>query len=98
MIKTHRNFLLAEPRCHHANVYINPVGQLDIDIVESRQHHDASFETLTFKYEGAIVHIQGIDCRTNKHWDVSLNCRDANEINTLILRANEELETLMSDL
>ncbi|MGF1750122.1 MULTISPECIES: hypothetical protein [Vibrio] len=98
MIKTHRNFLLPESNGHHVNIDINPIGHLDIDIVELKEHHDSEFEQLTFKHAGSVTHIQGVDEHSNQLWNIPLHCQDAHELNALILRANDELETLMRDL
>ncbi|MGF1681813.1 hypothetical protein [Photobacterium minamisatsumaniensis] len=98
MIKTHRNFLLQGNNQHHAHIHINPIGELDIDIIESEQHHSAEFDDLTFKCSGAMTTLVGVDPKVNKQWHLSLDNRDAEELNVLITQATEEFEVLMKDL
>ncbi|MGR5349819.1 hypothetical protein [Vibrio mediterranei] len=98
MIITHRSFLLQNSQKEHARVHVNPVGELDIDIVESEQHHDTDFEHLVFKRSATGTVVAGIDKNNQTNWQYTLSNTDADELNTLVKHANEDFEQLMRDL
>lgn len=98
MIKTHRNFILHGTPKHHAHVHINPIGELDIDIVESHEHHHTEFSSLSFKRSKQSTLLQGVDIEQKQSWQLTLDNKDAEELTTIIQRANDDFEELMRDL
>lgn len=98
MIITHRNFLLQSSHREHARVHVNPVGELEFDIVESQQHHNTDFEHLVFKRSATGTVVAGIDKNKRTPWQYTLSNTDADELNTLVKQANEDFEQLMRDL
>ena len=99
MLAKHRDYLLHGTQNFHAHVQVNPIGQLDVDIVEKREHHSASFESLAFKKVGSKTIVSGCDEKNKKSkWQLTLAKKDAEELNLLIEEANEEYEILMRDL
>ncbi|CAH0525478.1 hypothetical protein [Vibrio hippocampi] len=98
MIKSHCNVLLHGPRSHHAEVHINPIGELDIDIMESKQHFSSEFEQLKFQRKNNGTQLQGVEQVNQKAWHIELEHQDAEQLSRLIKNANEEYEQLMCDL
>ncbi|WP_159650998.1 hypothetical protein [Vibrio atypicus] len=96
MITVHRNYQLQDANHFHAHVEINPIGQLDVDIIENKQHHQAEFEEL--KFEKTSKHTRLCATHGKQRWQVALDDKDAKELDRLIREANEEFETLMRDL
>jgi len=100
MIAKHRDYLLQDTKNFHAHIQVNPIGILDVDIVEKREHHSSSFDSLAFKKVGSKTIVSGCEERGRKksQWQLTLTKRDAEELNLLIEDANEEYEILMRDL
>lgn len=98
MIKSHYNVLLHGSQSYHAEVHINPVGELDIDILESNQHLSTEFDQLTFNHKPSCTEIKGIELVNQQPWKLELTHKDANYVNHLVVKANEEYEQLMCDL
>ncbi|GMQ49014.1 hypothetical protein [Vibrio sp. 10N] len=98
MIKTHHNFLLSGSPQRHAHVHVNPVGEVDVDIVELDEHHNTEFTALKFQRSQHSTLLKGMEISDHKSWQISLNNRDADELNKIIERANEDFEQLMRDL
>ena len=49
MISVHRVYEIKDISHNHAHIEINPVGVIDIEIVEKKEHHRAEFKDLSFK-------------------------------------------------
>jgi hypothetical protein len=98
MIKTHRNFVLHGSNQRHAQIHVNPVGELDIDIVESNEHHNTELTELSFKRSRHSTLVKGFEVHDHKAWQITLNHRDADELSTIVKRANDDYEELMRDL
>tara|TARA_Y100001956_G_C4128832_1_gene192177 strand:+ start:5744 stop:6034 length:291 start_codon:yes stop_codon:yes gene_type:complete len=96
MITKHRDYQLQDNNHFHAHVEINPIGVLDVEIVENKQHHQAEFSELSFMKVDGHTRLCGRQDATP--WQLELNNKDAEEINRLIDQASEELEILMRDL
>lgn len=96
MISVHRDYQLQDNDHLHAHVEINPIGVLDVQIVENKQHHHAEFNDVSFKKIDG--HTRLCAKHSSKPWQLELANRDAEEINRLIDAASEEFETLMRDL
>lgn len=96
MITKHRDYQLQDSNHFHAHVEINPVGVLDVEILENKQHHQAEFNELSFMKIGGHTRLCGQ--HDKKPWQLALANKDAEEINRLIDQASEELEILMRDL
>lgn len=98
MIKTHRNFLLHGSNHRHAHVLVNPIGELDVDIIESNEHHNTELAELSFKRSKHSTLVKGFEIGDHQAWQITLSNRDADELNTIIERANDDYEELMRDL
>lgn len=98
MIKTHRNFVLHGNHQRHAQIHVNPVGELDVDIIESNEHHNTELAEISFKRSQHSTLVKGFEIGDHKAWQIALNNRDADELNTIIQRANDDYEELMRDL
>ncbi|MGY3572223.1 hypothetical protein [Vibrio paucivorans] len=98
MIAKQRNYIVQGKTNLHALVQVNPIGELDVEIVETHKHHHTDFENLSFKRSGSRTLLVGRDAKQAKPWQVTLASQDADELNHLIQEANEEFETLMRDL
>ena len=49
MISVHRVYEIKDISHNHAHIEINPVGVIDIEIVEKKEHHWAEFKDLSFQ-------------------------------------------------
>ncbi|MGL6261408.1 hypothetical protein [Vibrio sp. WXL103] len=99
MITKHRDYLIPNTKSFHAHVEINPVGEVDIDIIESRKHYHSSLEKLKFEPKGEKVKVVGCDeSGGRKVWQLTLASTDALDLNHVIEEANDEYEILMRDL
>ncbi|MDF2152702.1 hypothetical protein [Vibrio sp. CAU 1672] len=96
MIAVHREYCLSNRPGLHAHVEVNPVGKLEVEIVELHEHHTTEFDDLSFESRGGETRVCGKEA--TKPWQVKLAATDALELSHLIDEANEELETLMRDL
>ncbi|MCG9577041.1 hypothetical protein [Vibrio tubiashii] len=96
MISVHREYELIDVNHSHAHVEINPIGLIDVEIMENKQHHQAEFSELSFQKVGGHTRLCGK--QNKKPWQLELDNKDAEEINRLIDQASEEFETLMRDL
>lgn len=96
MISKHRNYQLKDVNHSRAHIEINPIGLIDVELVENKQHLRAEFSEVSFQKVGGHTRLCG---RQNKKpWQVELNNKDADEVNRLIDEASEEYEILMRDL
>lgn len=96
MILVHRRYELKDSKRCHANFEVNPTGLLDVEIVELHKHHQADLDDVKFE---KIAGKTRLCCKQNKKpWAIELDDKDAKELSTLIVEANEEFETLMRDL
>ncbi|CAH0525476.1 hypothetical protein [Vibrio hippocampi] len=98
MIKFHCNVLLHGSQSYHAEVHINPIGEVDIDILESKQHLSSEFDQLKFQRKRSGTQLQGVEQVNQKPWHIELAHQDAKQVSRLIKNANEEYEQLMCDL
>lgn len=96
MISVHRDYQLQDKDHLHAHIEINPIGLLDVEIIENKQRHQAEFNDVSFKKIDG--HTRLCAKQATKPWQLALTNRDAEEINRLIDAASEEFETLMRDL
>ena len=96
MIAVHREYCLSNSPDLHAHVEVNPVGKLEVEIVELQERHITEFEDLSFESRGAQTRICGKE--DTVLWQFILAKTDALELSHLVDEANEEYETLMSDL
>ena len=96
MIAVHREYCLSNSPDLHAHVEVNPVGKLEVEIVELRERHITEFEDLSFESRGVQTRICGKE--DTVPWQFNLAKTDALELSHLVDEANEEYETLMSDL
>ncbi|NOH47971.1 hypothetical protein F0262_07860 [Vibrio rotiferianus] len=96
MITVHREYCLSNSPDLHAHVEVNPVGKLEVEIVELHEHHTTEFDDLSFESSGAKTRICGKE--DTVPWQFNLAKTDALELSHLVDEANEEYETLMSDL
>lgn len=96
MILVQRHYELKDTKHCHANIEVNPTGVLDVKIVELNKHHQAELCDIEFqKLAGKTC----LRCKNEQaQWMLELDDKDANELSTLIVEANEEYETLMRDL
>ncbi len=96
MISVHRHYELKDSQRFHVHVEVNPTGLLDVEIVELQKHHQADLCDVEFQKLAGKTRLH---CNKNRDkWAVELDDKDANELSTLIVEANEEYETLMRDL
>ncbi|NMS01521.1 hypothetical protein HKB36_00540, partial [Vibrio parahaemolyticus] len=56
MIAVHRDYCLSNSSELHAHVKVNPVGKLEVEIVELQERHTTEFDDLSFEVE--IVELQ----------------------------------------
>ncbi|GLR05656.1 hypothetical protein GCM10007906_32440 [Vibrio hyugaensis] len=96
MIAVHREYCLSNSPDLHAHVEVNPVGKLEVEIVELHEHHTTEFDDLSFENQGGETRIYGKE--NTVPWQFNLAKTDALELSHLVDEANEEYETLMSDL
>lgn len=96
MITVYREYPLSNHPNLHARVEVNPIGQLDIEIVELCEKHSSEFDHLSFESKGSAICVCGKDQLSA--WQLSLTNGDGQELSLLIDKANEEYETLMRDL
>ncbi|PFG57920.1 hypothetical protein ATG66_0420 [Vibrio sp. ES.051] len=96
MIAVHRDYRLSNSSGLHAHVEVNPVGKLEVEIVELQERHTTEFDNLSFESCGCETRICGQDETTP--WQVNLAVTDALELSHLVEEANEEYEILMNDL
>jgi hypothetical protein len=95
-----RDYLIPNANRDHAHVEINPVGEVDIDIVESRKHYHANLDKVRFEHQGDKVKVVGFhdDGVKKSRWQLTLASRDALDLNFAIEEANDEMEILLRDL
>ncbi|QIA62420.1 hypothetical protein GT360_02270 [Vibrio astriarenae] len=100
MIIKQRDYLIPNTNRYHAHVEINPVGEVDIDIVESQKHYHSNLDRVQFERKGEKVKVLGVDEHAGKtsKWQLTLASGDALDLNCAIEEANDELEILMRDL
>ncbi|GAA5647839.1 MULTISPECIES: hypothetical protein [Vibrio] len=99
MIAKHRNYLLMGTEYFHARMQVNPVGVLDVDIVENQQHYRSNFDDLKFEKQGKHVRVIGREeVRGARPWQLTLAEKDADDLHQIIEQASEELEILHRDL
>lgn len=96
MISVHRVYELKDISHNHAHIEINPVGVIDIEIVEKKEHHWAEFKDLSFKSVDDHTRLCGTQDRVA--WTLDLDSKDAEEVTRLIEEARDEYEILMRDL
>ncbi len=52
MIAVHRDYCLSNSSELHAHVKVNPVGKLEVEIVELQERHITEFDDLSFESRG----------------------------------------------
>ena len=80
----------------YTHIEVNPVGKLEVEIVELQERHITEFEDLSFEIRGAQTRIYGKEGMVP--WQFNLAKTDALELPHLVDEANEEYETSMRDL
>ncbi|MGP8305937.1 hypothetical protein [Vibrio sp. YIC-376] len=96
MIAVHRDYCLSRHPDLHAHIEVNPVGKLNVEIVELHECHSTAFDDLSFECRGRETSICGKDSADN--WQLKLAASDAIELSHLVEEASEEYEILMNDL
>jgi hypothetical protein len=96
MIETHRNYQLMDKQHSHVHVKLNPVGVLDVSLLDSDTHYLSDLDKVSFVPVGQVTEVSG--CADNRTWRLEFDKYDAIELNHLIANANEEFEILMKDL
>ncbi len=96
MISVHRQYELKGTTHFHAHIEVNPVGILDVEIIENKQHHKAELCDVGFKKLSGSTRVYGKQGKAQ--WALDLHDKDASELSHLIVEANKEFETLMRDL
>ncbi len=96
MISVHRDYCLSRRPDLHAHIEVNPVGKLKVELVELQECHSTEFDDLSFESRGNEIRIWGKE--NANRWQLKLAASDAMELSHLVEEANEEYETLMSDL
>lgn len=96
MIAIHRKYSLSNRPNLHARFEVNPIGRLEVEIVELHERHSTEFEDLSFKSRGNTIEVCGKEERVP--WQCGLAATDAQELSSLVEEANEEYEVLMRDL
>lgn len=96
MITVHREYRVSTKPEQYAHVEINPVGQLDVEMMGEQKHYVADFEHLSFSSHshGVLIECQ----KVNSPWKMMLEKADAQELRHLVEDAQEEFEILMRDL
>ncbi|GAB6263233.1 hypothetical protein [Photobacterium sp. R1] len=100
MFAKRRSYILAGKTHPKAQVTVNPLGKLHIDVKDEKRELDGDFEDLTFNKSGKITVLlcQKHGKPKQKCWQVELSSKDAKELTKLIHDAEDEFETLMRDL
>lgn len=96
MIAVQRQYSLPNTPELHARFAVNPIGKLEVEIIELNEHHSTDFEDLSFESKGCSIEVCGKEQAVPWRYDLTIN--DALELSTLVEEANEEYETLMRDL
>ncbi len=96
MIAIEREYCLSNSPGLHARIEVNPVGKLDVEIVELNERHSSEFDDLSFESSKGVIRVCGKE--DTAVWHLSLKNGDGLELSTLVDKANEEYETLMRDL
>ena len=96
MIAIKKEYCLSNNQGLHARIEVNPVGTLDVEIIELNERHTTAFDDLSFESARGIIHVCGKE--EALPWQLSLTTGDGLEVSTLVDKANEEYETLMRDL
>lgn len=96
MIVTHRQYCLTNRPNLHAHFQVNPVGKLEVEIIELQEHHSTEFNDLCFESKGSCIKVSGKE--QSVPWQCHLAVSDALELSSLVEEANEEYEMLMRDL
>ncbi|EGQ8505831.1 TPA: hypothetical protein N2889_005204 [Vibrio parahaemolyticus] len=96
MIAVHRDYCLSSSSELHAHVKVNPVGRLEVEIIELEERHTTEFDDLSFESRGCETRVCGKEDATP--WQFNLAVTDALELSHLVEEANEEYEILMNDL
>ncbi|GLT16862.1 hypothetical protein GCM10007938_06390 [Vibrio zhanjiangensis] len=96
MISTFRDYELRDTNHYHAHIEVNPIGVLDVDIIEKKEHHQTDLCDISFEKLAGKTRVKGKEAK--HQWQLDLDDKDANELHQLISEANEEYETLMRDL
>lgn len=52
MIAVHRDYCLSSSSELHAHVKVNPVGRLEVEIIELEERHTTEFDDLSFEVVG----------------------------------------------
>ncbi|HAS63793.1 MAG TPA: hypothetical protein DCS35_15280 [Vibrio sp.] len=96
MLAIQRKYCLSNRPNLHVQFEVNPIGKLEVEIIELHQHHSTDFEDLSFRSQGNVIEV----CGREKHvpWRCNLAVSDALELSSLVEEANEEYEVLMRDL
>ncbi|ANS86190.1 hypothetical protein VSVS12_02430 [Vibrio scophthalmi] len=96
MIAIERKYCLSNNPNLYARIEVNPIGQLDVEIIELNERHTTQFDDLSFKCSQGVIHVCGKE--QTLPWQLSLATGDGLELSTLVDNANDEYETLMRDL
>lgn len=100
MLAEHRQYTLPGKKVLHADVTVNPTGELEVDIKEKKNHLTAEFEELHFcsgRQKTDLVCQEPVGDHAIR-WHIYLANQDAEELEHLIEEAEEEFEILMRDL
>ncbi|EGU49384.1 hypothetical protein VII00023_10120 [Vibrio ichthyoenteri ATCC 700023] len=96
MITVERKYCLSDSPDLHARVEVNPLGKLEVEIIELNQRHSSEFDDLSFICSEGGIRVCGKDNALS--WHLSLATGDGLELSNLVDNAHEEYETLMRDL
>ncbi|MBY6187743.1 hypothetical protein KUV89_14065 [Marinobacter hydrocarbonoclasticus] len=85
---------LAMPQATQSHFYINPLGELDVELAGRHCRLHGRFGELEFQPEPTGDWL----LRCGQDWQLKLKSRDARSVQCLIEQAREEMEALMRDL
>lgn len=100
MLTERRQFILPGDTGFHADITVNPTGELDVNIVEKDNHLTGEFAELCFYTSGKKTELVCKDQHVpdTVRWHLLLASDDARELAKLIELAEDEYEILMRDL
>ncbi|MBY5992177.1 hypothetical protein [Ferrimonas balearica] len=89
---------LMAPQAVRSRFYINPLGEVDVELENAARPLHGRFGQLRFEPEGPEGYRLTCQERAKPRWQLHLKPQDARSLQRLIAEAEDELDALMRDL
>lgn len=89
----HKHVALPESKGHFADIYVNPIGSVQVIVDNKPKPMQGEFHQLKIIQSGSK---STLNCQNE--WQLDLSQQDAKELALLLEKAEDEFEILMRDL